>query len=84
VSASRGVQSETLVGGVTGPGTRRLYLPEALLRLTAGQPALSAEAKEQLVARIQAVRPGAGLIFMIALGADAVAAELAGRHPNGA
>jgi hypothetical protein len=36
------------------------------------------------VARIQAVRPGAGLTFMIALGADAVAAELAGRHPNGA
>jgi hypothetical protein len=31
---------------------------------------------------MQALRPGAGLTFMIALSADAVAAELAGRRPR--
>jgi glyoxylase-like metal-dependent hydrolase (beta-lactamase superfamily II) len=46
--------------------------------LAAGQPALTEEAKERLVERMETVRPGAGLAFMISLGADAVAAELAG------
>jgi glyoxylase-like metal-dependent hydrolase (beta-lactamase superfamily II) len=54
----------------------------AVKELAGGQPALSVEAKELLVARMQALRPGAGLTFMIALSADAVAAELAGRRPQ--
>jgi glyoxylase-like metal-dependent hydrolase (beta-lactamase superfamily II) len=55
---------------------------QAVKELAGGQPALSAEAKELLVARMQALRPGAGLTFMIALSADAVAAELTGRRPQ--
>lgn len=50
----------------------------AVKELATGQPALSEEAKEQLVARMEQVRPGAGLTFLIGLGADAVAAELVG------
>jgi glyoxylase-like metal-dependent hydrolase (beta-lactamase superfamily II) len=52
----------------------------AVKELAAGRPALTEEAKERLVARMEAIRPGAGLEFMIALGADAVAAELIGAH----
>ena len=50
----------------------------AVKELAAGQPALPEEAKGQLVARMEQVRPGAGLTFLIGLGADAVAAELIG------
>jgi glyoxylase-like metal-dependent hydrolase (beta-lactamase superfamily II) len=50
----------------------------AVKELAAGQPELTEEAKERLVAWMEAVRPGAGLGFMITLGADAIAAELAG------
>jgi glyoxylase-like metal-dependent hydrolase (beta-lactamase superfamily II) len=53
----------------------------AIKELASGQPALSQEAKGQLVTRMEQVRPGAGLTFLIGLGADAVAAELvAGSH----
>jgi glyoxylase-like metal-dependent hydrolase (beta-lactamase superfamily II) len=52
----------------------------AVKELAAGQPVLAEEATERLVARMEAIRPGAGLGFMITLGADAVAAELAGAH----
>lgn len=52
----------------------------AVKELAAGQPALSEEAKRRLVARMAQVRPGSGLAFLIGLGADAVAAELAGGH----
>jgi glyoxylase-like metal-dependent hydrolase (beta-lactamase superfamily II) len=54
----------------------------AVKELADGQPLLSEQARERLVARMEAVRPGAGLAFMITLGADAVAAELAGRRSN--
>jgi len=50
----------------------------AVKELAAGKPSLSQEAKEQLAARMERVRPVAGLTFLIGLGADAVAAELAG------
>jgi len=52
----------------------------AVKELAAGQPSLSEEAKEQLVARMEQVRPGAGLTFLIGLSADAVAAELIGHR----
>jgi len=52
----------------------------AVKDLSGGAPALSEEAKGELVARMERVRPGVGLTFMIALGADAVAAELVGRR----
>lgn len=50
----------------------------AIKELAAGKPVLSEEAKGRLVARMKQVRPGAGLTFLIGLGADAVATELAG------
>jgi glyoxylase-like metal-dependent hydrolase (beta-lactamase superfamily II) len=50
----------------------------AVKELAAGRPALSEGAKGQLVARMRRVRPGAGLTFLIGLGADVVAAELVG------
>jgi glyoxylase-like metal-dependent hydrolase (beta-lactamase superfamily II) len=77
----------TLYAGHGRPGTldlldeQRAYLLAyitAVKELAAGDSSLSDEAKEQLVARMESVRPGAALGFMIALGADAVAAELAG------
>jgi glyoxylase-like metal-dependent hydrolase (beta-lactamase superfamily II) len=52
----------------------------AVKELAAGQPVLSQEAKGQLVTRMEQVRPGAGLTFLIGLGADAVAAELIGHR----
>jgi glyoxylase-like metal-dependent hydrolase (beta-lactamase superfamily II) len=55
----------------------------AVKELAGGQPALSAESKEQLVAHMEGVRPGAPLGFMITLSADAVAAELAGHRAHG-
>jgi glyoxylase-like metal-dependent hydrolase (beta-lactamase superfamily II) len=83
----------TLYPGHGGPGGHDLLTAQrdyllaycrAVKELAEGQPALTEAAKEQLVARMEAFRPGAGLTFMIALGADAVAAELAGRRPHGA
>jgi glyoxylase-like metal-dependent hydrolase (beta-lactamase superfamily II) len=82
----------TLYPGHGGPGGHELldaqrdYLLaycRAVKELAGGQPALSVEAKEQLVARMENLRPGAALGFMITLGADAVAAELAGQRAHG-
>ncbi|MGH2618496.1 MAG: hypothetical protein ACRDJC_24970, partial [Thermomicrobiales bacterium] len=45
-----------------------------------GSPRLTEEEKSALAARMERVRPGAALGFMIGLSADAVAAELAGNR----
>jgi glyoxylase-like metal-dependent hydrolase (beta-lactamase superfamily II) len=82
----------TLYPGHGGAGGHELFDAQrdyllaycrAVQELAGGQPALSAEAKEQLVARMEGFRPGASLGFMIALSADAVAAELAGHRAHG-
>jgi glyoxylase-like metal-dependent hydrolase (beta-lactamase superfamily II) len=71
-------------GDPTGPGLfaeqRRylLYYREMVRRLADGEAKLSDEAKTQLDAAMQAFLPNAPLTWMIGLGADAVAAELAG------
>jgi glyoxylase-like metal-dependent hydrolase (beta-lactamase superfamily II) len=70
-------------GGPSGPGVlaqqRRylLYYREVVARLSAGQPLLTDQAKAELDAAMRAFLPGAPLTWMIGLGADAVAAELA-------
>jgi glyoxylase-like metal-dependent hydrolase (beta-lactamase superfamily II) len=51
--------------------------------LSKGAPRLSDEQKKELVARMKAVLPGEKLEFLIALGADVVAAELAAGRPVG-
>ncbi len=76
-------------GAPTGPGVfaeqRRylLYYREVVRRLAGGAPALSEQAKAELDATMQAFLPSAPLTWMINLGADAVAAELAS-HPGAA
>lgn len=52
----------------------------AVAELASGSPALTDEAKTALELRMDRVRPGAQLGFMVGLSADAVAAELAGSH----
>jgi len=70
-------------GDPAGPGLladqRRylLYYRELIRRLSRGEPQLSEEAKCELSTTLQAFLPGAPLTWMIELGADAVAAELA-------
>jgi glyoxylase-like metal-dependent hydrolase (beta-lactamase superfamily II) len=70
-------------GDPAGPGLlaeqRRylLYYSEVIARLADGQPQLTEAAKAELDAAMQAFLPGAPLTWMIGLGADAVAAELA-------
>ena len=70
-------------GDPAGPGLladqRRylLYYRELIRRLSGGEPQLSEEAKSELSTALQAFLPGAPLTWMIELGADAVAAELA-------
>ena len=54
-----------------------LYHRELIGRLAAGQPQLTDEAKTELEEAMRAFLPGAPLTWMIGLGADAVAAELA-------
>ena len=54
-----------------------LYYRELIARLAAGQPQLTDEAKTELEEAMRAFLPGAPLTWMIGLGADAVAAELA-------
>jgi glyoxylase-like metal-dependent hydrolase (beta-lactamase superfamily II) len=54
-----------------------LYYRELIRRLSGGEPRLPAAAKSELSTALQAFLPGAPLTFMIELGADAVAAELA-------
>jgi glyoxylase-like metal-dependent hydrolase (beta-lactamase superfamily II) len=54
-----------------------LYYREIVRRLADGEPALSAAAKQELDRCLQVYLPGAPLTWMVGLGADAVAAELA-------
>jgi glyoxylase-like metal-dependent hydrolase (beta-lactamase superfamily II) len=64
-----------------------LYYRELIRRLSGGEPRLSGAAKSELTAAVQAFLPDAPLTWMIELGADAVAAELAavrtGQKPAG-
>ncbi len=70
-------------GDPAGPGMladqRRylLYYRELIRRLSGGEPQLSEAAKSELSTSLQAFLPDAPLTWMIELGADAVAAELA-------
>jgi glyoxylase-like metal-dependent hydrolase (beta-lactamase superfamily II) len=70
-------------GDPAGPellaGQRRylLYYRELIRRLSGGGPQLSDEAKSELSTAMEAFLPDAPLTWMIELGADAVAAELA-------
>ena len=70
-------------GDPAGPGVlakqRRylLYYRELVRRLAGGEPQLPEPAKAELDAGMQAFLPGAPLTWMIGLGADAVAAEIA-------
>ena len=52
----------------------------AIQEIAEGNSTLTEAAKQELTARMERYLPGAPLTFMIALSADAVAAELAGRH----
>ena len=54
----------------------QLMLREAVRNLADGEPALSAAAKEELTARMSAFLPDPALAWLVALSADAVAAEL--------
>ena len=54
-----------------------LYYRELIRRLSGGEPQLSEAAKSELSTALQAFLPDAPLTWMIELGADAVAAELA-------
>ncbi|MFJ5229644.1 MBL fold metallo-hydrolase [Kitasatospora sp. NPDC088391] len=54
-----------------------LFYRETVRRLAAGQPALTDEAREELDRVVQDYAPNLPLGWMIGLGADAVAAELA-------
>ncbi len=68
-------------GDPTGPGVFARYLlfyRELVRRLSGGEPRLSDAAKAELDAAMQAFLPGASLTWLITLGADAVARELAG------
>ncbi|MGE5290117.1 MAG: MBL fold metallo-hydrolase [Micromonosporaceae bacterium] len=55
-----------------------LYYRELVRRVAGGEPQLAAAAKAELERGMQEFLPGAPLTWMISLGADAVAAELAG------
>jgi hypothetical protein len=61
--------------GFTSEG--RWLLPEVVGRLADGAPKLSDAAKTELGATMRRFLPDAPLTWMIGLGADAVAAELA-------
>ncbi|HSZ46570.1 MAG TPA: MBL fold metallo-hydrolase [Streptosporangiaceae bacterium] len=71
-------------GAPAGPGVladqRRylLYYRELIRRLSGSEPQLSETAKSELSATLQEFLPDAPLTWMIELGADAVATELAG------
>jgi glyoxylase-like metal-dependent hydrolase (beta-lactamase superfamily II) len=70
-------------GAAAGPGLladqRRylLYYRELIWRLSGGEPQLSGAAKSELSTAVRAFLPDAPLTWMIELGADPVAAELA-------
>jgi hypothetical protein len=53
------------------------YQRSAVRELSAGKSMLTEEAKRELTQRMEEFLPGAGLSFLIAQGADLVAAELA-------
>ena len=55
----------------------QLMLREAVRNLAHGEPSLSDAAKEELTARMAAFLPDPALAWLVALSADAVAAELA-------
>jgi glyoxylase-like metal-dependent hydrolase (beta-lactamase superfamily II) len=55
-----------------------LYYRELVRRLSGGEPRLAEPARIELDAAMQAFLPGAPLTWMVGLGADAVAGELAG------
>jgi hypothetical protein len=55
-----------------------LYYRELIRRLSGSEPQLSETAKSELSATLQEFLPDAPLTWMIELGADAVATELAG------
>lgn len=57
-----------------------LFYREAVGQLAEGRSVLGEAAKAELDARIQQFLPDAPLTWMIGLGADAVAAELAAAH----
>ena len=77
------VVDTSLHGAPAGPGVlaeqRRylLYYRELVRRLADGEPRLPEAAKAELDAGMQSFLPDAPLTWMIGLGADAVAAELA-------
>jgi glyoxylase-like metal-dependent hydrolase (beta-lactamase superfamily II) len=74
-------------GGIGMLAEQRRYLMmyrESVARLAAGAPALTDAQREQLTALMTRFLPGAPLTWMIGLGADAVAAELAGQTTGGA
>ena len=74
-------------GDPAGPGIfteqRRylLYYREVIRRLSGGQAKLPPSVRPELDAAMQAFLPGAPLTWMIGLGADAVASELAAADP---
>ena len=74
-------------GDPAGPGVfaeqRRylLYYRELIRRLSGGQGTVPPSARAELDAAMQAFLPGAPLTWMIGLGADAVAGELAAAPP---
>ncbi|MFI1996209.1 MBL fold metallo-hydrolase [Actinoplanes sp. NPDC020271] len=81
------LEGRTLLPGHGTPGgvellvEQRRYLTayrEAVTRLAGGAPSLTGEQRERLTAEMTEFLPGAPLTWMIGLGADAVAAELAG------
>jgi hypothetical protein len=59
----------------------RLYYREVVRRLSGGRPQLSEAAKSVLEAAMDTFLPSAPLTWMIGLGADAVARELAAADP---
>lgn len=77
-------------GGPAGPSLladqRRylLYYREVVSRLAGGRPELTETGRAELDTAMQAFLPDAPLTWMIGLGADAVAAELAAAQTNGA
>ncbi len=82
---------ETIYLGHGKPGsldllnTQREYLLTycaAVKEFAQGAPALTEAGKQALIARMEQYLPAAPLTFLIGLGADAVAAELAGGHAS--
>jgi glyoxylase-like metal-dependent hydrolase (beta-lactamase superfamily II) len=74
-------------GGIGMLADQRRYLMmyrETVGRLAAGAPMLTEAQREQLTAVMTRFLPDAPLTWMIGLGADAVAAELAGEATDGA